>query len=190
MRSLSRLLADRRGSAALEFAVVAPFLVVMMVGVFEGTELYRAQMKVEHAAGLLVKMVAQQTASVTGGTSGTLGDLCTGAKLSMTPLPAGSFASAIASLTKPQNGSNAAEDWESDTSCATRSTVLSASAVDLARKFVPNAGDSVIIASATYTYVAPTSLVLKSSYILTSVAYARPRVNSTIVCTNTSSPDC
>lgn len=184
---------DRRrlgeaGSATLEFAIVAPVLVLMLIGAFEATQLLRARMKLNHAAGALAKMIAQQTSAVTSGKTGILGNLCTGAEMMLTPLSAVSFTAAIASVTTSASGSSGTDtsmDWESDGSCASSATALGAAkAVSLATSadLVPDAGDSVIIVDVTYTYTAPSSAVLASSYKLTQIVYVRPRANTTIAC--------
>ena len=186
MRNYLRFRRDTRGVAALEFALVAPLLVTMLIGVTEATSLVRAQMKLNHAAGLLGKMVAQQTALVTNGTTNTLGNLCYGAGMAMAPLPATSFASAVASVTNTSsNGTQM--DWESDTSCATTATKIgAAAAVALAttKGLVPDVGDSVIIVEVSYVYTASSHLIMPASKTMTQTIYVRPRANATIACSN------
>jgi Flp pilus assembly protein TadG len=176
------------GTAAVEFALVAPLLIMMLFGVTEETAVLRAQMKVSHAAGVLATMIAAQTSTVTPGTAGTLGNLCYGAKLTLTPLGTAPFAAAIASVTTSASGSSTstAMDWESDTSCPTAAKAIGATAavgIATSARLVPNAGDSMIIVQASYTYTATTHFVLAPSYTLTQSAYARPRTNNTIGCT-------
>ena len=182
---------DNRGVAALEFAVVAPVLVLLLVGMAEITTRFRVQMKVNHTAGLLAKMVAQQAPSVTGSSTGSLANLCTGAKLAMTPFPSTSFAGAIASVTTTASGSgtHTSLDWESDTSCATTATAIgSAAATGIATSsgLVPDAGDSLIIVRVSYVYTPTMRLILPASTTLTQTIYVRPRANTTITCSKCS----
>jgi Flp pilus assembly protein TadG len=180
---------DNRGIVAVEFALVAPVLILMLLGVSEETALLRAQMKVSHAAGLLAKMVAQQTPTVTPGTNGTLGNLCYGAALTMAPLAKTTFAAAIASVTTNTVGTatTTTMDWESDNACAKAATPIgSSAAVALATgtALVPADGDSLIIVKTNYTYTAATHIVLSASYNLSQTIYARPRGDTTIACSS------
>ncbi len=189
MRRHSRFGGDSRAVAAMEFALVAPMLVVMLIGMMEVTSLVRANIKLNHAVGLLGKMVAQQASPITAGTSNTLGNLCTGAALAMTPMPTATFAAAVASVTTSASGSSQATsmDWESDTSCATAATAIgSATAVSLANTngLVPDVGDSAIIVKVSYSYASPTHLFLSASTVLTQTIFVRPRINATIACSN------
>ena len=187
MRRLLRL--GDRGVVAVEFALVTPVLILMLLGVSEETALVRAQMKVSHAAGLLAKMIAQQTPSVTPGTSGTLGNLCYGAALTVAPLPKAGFAAAIASVTTNTVGTSTTTtmDWENDASCAQAATAIGSSnavALATAAGLVPSDGDSLIIVRAAYTYTAATHIVLSARYNLSQTVYARPRGDTTIACSS------
>jgi Flp pilus assembly protein TadG len=187
MRHLVRL--GHRGVVAVEFALVTPVLILMLLGVSEETALLRAQMKVSHAAGLLAKMVAQQTPAVTPGTSGTLGNLCYGVELTLAPLSKTSFAAAIASVTTNTVGTTTTTtmDWESDGSCAKAATPIgSSAAVALATGtgLVPADGDSLIIVKTSYSYTAATHIVLSATYTLSQTIYARPRGDTTIACSS------
>ena len=181
---------DARGVAAVEFALLVPFLMLVFLGVFEVTQIVRTQTKLAHAAGALAKIVAQQTASVTGGTSGTLGDICSGVSQMMAPGPTSSVGSTIASVTTTiTNGSTSvAEDWESDGSCPTSVSAMGAStAKSLAAQYglIPNSTDSAIIVKMSYVYKPAISYVIGSAvFTLTQTAFVRPRSGTTVSCTN------
>lgn len=51
MTRLIQLLGDRRGSAAIEFVVAIPILVLMMWGIFQVGILYQANAGMQHALG-------------------------------------------------------------------------------------------------------------------------------------------
>lgn len=174
------------GLAALEFALVAPFLILMLMGASEVTGLLRAQLKVNHAAGLLAKMVAQQADGVS---TSILNNVCYGAELALTPMPLAGFSSAIASVTTSTSGSSTttAMDWEKDNSCSTSAIAIGATAaIALASSsgLVQNAGDSLIIIKSSYNYIAATHYILGASYKLTQNIYSRPRTNMRIACRN------
>lgn len=180
------LIEQNRAAATVEFALVLPVVLLMLAGLYEATALVRADMKLNHAAAMLAKMVAQQSGTVTSGRTASLGDLCTGSGLGLAPMPAMPFAAAIASVTNA-GGSGAREDWESDASCPSAAAALGAgTATNMATtpNVVPNTGDSVIIVNAAYTYAPLFHLILPASFTLKEVVYARPRTNKTIPCGN------
>ena len=186
VRELRAALSCRRGVSAVEFALILPILLFFAIGTYEVTALVRVNMKLTRAAGALAKIIAQQSSSVTSGTTGTLGDICTGAALEMTPFATKPFSAAIVSVTN-SSGSSVAMDWESDGSCTTAATAMgSAAAVTRAGAYglVPNAGDSVVMVKATYAYTSVLHYALGKSFALTQYGYARPRTGATVACSN------
>ena len=124
---------NRQGTATLEFAVVAPLLVCLLVGTIELSNAYRAQSKLNVAVGELAVMVA--AASTVTAPSGSLKDFCTGAMFNLAPYATGSVATAIASITNahPADRSTSSPDnttvqtyldWENTASCATSATAM------------------------------------------------------------------
>jgi Flp pilus assembly protein TadG len=59
-KRLARLLSDRRGASAIEFAFLAPILISIYVSSFEITEGYNTAGKVLKAAGTVADIVARQ----------------------------------------------------------------------------------------------------------------------------------
>ena len=204
------LLADRAGVAALEFAMVAPFMVVLLFGTVELGNAFRIQAKVNTAAGQLAELVAgQQSVTAPGGS---LSDMCTGAALNLLPYASGRFAADIVSGTNDHPSNRVAGstdsttvgpylDWETISSCPTKSptTMGSGGAYTLADSpsslltktgLPPTAysdygmGYSVIVVKASYVYSNILPLFLGKALTFSAVAVARPRQNSTIQCTN------
>lgn len=180
---------SRAGSVPIEFALVLPVTMTLMIGVFEVSWLIRAEMKLGHVADMLAKIVAQQGAGVTAGPAGSLTDFCNGAGYALAPFATSPLAASIASVsTSTQNGTNStALDWESAASCATAAARLGGNrAVAMASSagLVPKNGDSVVIVSAQYAYQAPLHLLLPSSYALSRTVYVRPRGSRSISCAN------
>lgn len=165
LRRLQNLLRHQDGTALIEFALVLPIMITLFLGVFEGTRVVAASMRLANAAQSVADMIAQQSNI----TSATMTNFCNGGQLSMTPLPGGSLQIAVAEVTN--NGSSLVVDWN-DTSCNTATAITSPTT--LATTLVPNANDSVVIVQATYAYSSPISYVLSKSYTLTQTAYQRP----------------
>jgi Flp pilus assembly protein TadG len=197
LRRLCELRCDRRGIAAVEFALIAPFLIAMLFGLFEVSSLVRVSLKLSHAANNLAKIVAQQqpasgqsTASVT---QAQIADFCTGAGDVLAPFGATSLSAAVVSVTN-NSGTNQA-DWEADSACTGKAAPFKTSAISIAGggsgsggySLVPNPGDSVIVVQASYIYTPVLHLIFGANWTLNQTAFARPRVNSTIACSDCSS---
>ena len=159
---------DRRGSAALELAIVLPLLLVMLVGGISVTQVIRARMAAANAADTMAELIAAQT-SVTG-TS--MSDLCAGAQLVMAPYATAGLQLSVASVTNNAQTGKVDVDWQ-DTSCGGGSQIA-APATDAA-SLVPNPGDSAIVVQATYAYTNPLTLVLPAEFTFTQLAFDRPR---------------
>lgn len=184
---------DTRGSAALEFALVLPIVTTILFGIYEVVQDVRANMQVSSAAASIADLVAQQSAGVTSGPSGSIGYFCRAGELTMSPFPtgatsgAGAFSVSVASVTH-YSGSGAKVDWESDASCKAPAARLGASAIALATSptnLIPNAGkpgDSVIVVKVSYRYRSAIQYLLTGDLVLTQTAFARPRGNQPIAC--------
>ena len=183
---------DRRAAAMVEAALIFPLLATMLLGTFELSQYVRATARVTNAATAIADLVAQQSAAITGGSTGVLGNFCKAGKFVMTPFATagtagqvGAFAAAIASVTN--NAGTASVDWESDAACGISATALGATATTLATSptnTVPNAGDSVIVVKVTYLYKGVTQSILPGTFTLSQITLARPRSGTTVSCTS------
>jgi Flp pilus assembly protein TadG len=173
-RKLRALTKDRRGSAAIEFALIGTTLLFFLVGGYEATSIVRAMMKTSSAAQTMADLVAQQTNITTT----EMTDFCNGSKFAMEPLTGASLKIAVASVTKNATTGTTAVDWHDET-CGS-ATSISGTAIALASGLVPNNGDSVIVAYATYAYTSNSSLLMPASFSLNQVSFGRPRNNTTI----------
>ena len=204
------LTSDCGGLAAIEFALIAPLMVPLLLGSIELGNMFRIQAKVNTAAGQLAELVAgMQSVTAPGGT---LADMCTGAAMNLLPFNSAMFSADIASMTNAREkdrtpGSNSSTvyvylDWESVSSCPTASptTMGTSGALSLANSpsslltktgqtAVRNSdlavGYSAIIVQATFAYTNVLPFFLGKSITFVATATARPRQNSEIKCTNT-----
>lgn len=204
---------DRRGTAAVEFALVAPFMITLLFGTIEVVNAFRVQAKLNTAAGQLAELIAAQQ-SITAPT-GSLADLCLGAGLNMAPFDASTFSADVASVSNdhPSNrvaGSTDAAsvaaylDWENKSACTgavtgslglsgafglanAPSSMLTKTAASASSTIDPALayGYSAIVVRATYSYANLLTFTLGKSLSFSATAVARPRTNVTIKCTNT-----
>jgi Flp pilus assembly protein TadG len=179
----------RKASAAVEFAIIAPTLLLIFVATFQVLLLFRTSQKLNTMTGNVASMVAMQ--SPPGGqlSSATLADICQGAIYGLNPLPATGLTLDIASVTVTAIKSTV-DYWESDhvgSNCSTPSTpVIGGSQACSLAGGVSGAtnggmlpvsggavGDNVIIVRATLTYPGLVGLWLKTSPTLTQTTFTR-----------------
>ncbi len=165
------LFGSRRGTAALEFALVLPAMIICAIGSFEVTYYVMANLRLSAATQAMAELVASQTEI------NSMSDLCAGVRMIMTPLKSSPLSLAVASVTNSQD-SGVETDWQ-DVTCggATPIAVPAAAAASL----VPNAGDSVIVVQSRYSYTSPLSLILPANRSVSQTAFARPYANQTVI---------
>ncbi len=159
------------GVALVEFALIAPVALMLTLGAFEATRLFRASWKVRLAAQTLADPVSQQTNVSTT----IMSNLCSGAQMTLSPLTSSGFAAAVTSVVYSSSGR--AKDWQ-DTSCG--SAAATTNAPTLATTYTPTSGDSAIVVQATYAYKAPVTYVLPSTFSFSAIAVAKPRNGSKV----------
>jgi Flp pilus assembly protein TadG len=176
---LSPVIGNRQGAALVEFAIILPVLVFLFFGTYEVTRLVRTQMKVANATQAYADVIAADTSGSL--TTANLSDDCTGAGLVLTPFPAASFSAAVASLTS-NDGTTWTQVWHDISTCGVTASI---SGVSLASGLPPTAtGDALIVVTAKYAYTSPISYLLPASQTLSKTAFARPRINATLSCSN------
>ena len=215
-----RLRSDRRGVAALEFAILAPVLVTILLAAIELTYALRLQARLNTTTGQLAELVAGLE-SVTA-PNGTLADSCVGAAFNLLPFKSGTLSANIVSITNdyPANrvvGStdtktvSTYQDWEVKNACPTPATASlglagafaaannSAARSILTKTGVPAASTtdaslevnySALVVKTTYVYDNVAPLFLNKFVTLSSSAIARPRGNSQIFCTSVGNTPC
>ena len=186
LRGVAALWRDRRAVAAFEFALLAPLLVTASFGVFAVPQGVHAYALLTSTASSVADMIALQNTTVAPLTRAMIHDMCTGsssglgsggAQIILRPNAPDTLAMSIASYSM-QAGGGVSQDWEYDGACPTAGASLagtgSQSGITLATPLLQNAGDSVIIVRATYTY---TSLYLKlmPNLTLSQTASQHPR---------------
>jgi Flp pilus assembly protein TadG len=173
----SRLLHDRSGVAAIEFALIFPILLLLFIGSFETANLVLASMKLEASAETAADLVAQtRVNTVLQSTDFT--NITNAAKQVLTPLPTSGTQLKVAYASVTYSTGAAVIDWHvevnSATAITTANTPNNASLANLGSQ-TSGSTDSVIIVRLTYAYSSPVSYVLNSSYTLSESAFNRPR---------------
>ena len=194
----------RKGMAALEFALIAPVILTMVLGTLEISDALRIQAKLNFAAGQLAQMIAASSSITTGssdGPGGTLGDLCTAASYNLLPYPATTLYARIESSTVSTNASTG-QDWAEDSACPTvkksgsftETIALTAIANSPRSMFTADGtppsqggteitGYTAISLELFYTYTNPVHFLLGKTMAFTAVGVARPRSGVAPICT-------
>lgn len=178
------LVEDRRGTAALEFALILPILATMLLGTYEVSNLLMANMKVTAATQTAADLVAQTNKSITL-TQCDLMKVANAAAQVMAPLPTDPLKISIASITyagSPASGKTPATApaaaWQYQWNGAGTIDPTSSSVAPVLANLgtvSSSSSDSVIMVAVTYNYVSPISYVLGKTYLFTDTAYDRPR---------------
>jgi Flp pilus assembly protein TadG len=170
---LNRFFRDRRGAAAVEFAFVAPLMILLYYGMAELTQGMIADRRTSHVASVIGDLVAQDTqVSQTDIT-----DVFNVGKAVIAPFPTATLNMRITSV-KADAGGTPKVVW-SKTSGTTliplTGTVSGLPAGLLA------ANESVIMAEATYVYTSTTQKVLPNGLTFTQKYYLKPRKGSEVI---------
>ena len=172
-RPLNRFASDRRGVAAVEFAFVAPILIVFYLGMAETCQLLKAKRRVDHTSAAIADLVTQEQAV-------DVAKLANLKKISGTilePLPSAPFTVQITSIRDDASGAPKCRfGWPA--ACAVDATPPRAVATPL------NPGEGLIVAEVSYTYTSGIGYLITSGRTLRHKAELRPRKNEYIDCTD------
>lgn len=167
MQRLRRFRQDERGVAAVEFALLAPMMIMLYFGLAELSMGMMAERRAAHAASVMADLVAQE--SQISGTQIT--DIFNVSHRVMNPFPSTPLQMRISSVT-----ANAQATPKVDWSRGDGMTALTAgSTVSTVPAGLLAAGDSVIKADVTYTFTSPIGQVLPNALTYNETFYLRPR---------------
>lgn len=167
LRWLQRFHDDRKGVSAVEFAMIAPLMILIYFGMAELSQGFMAQKRVEHVASAIADLVAQDEEV----NDAELTDIFAVATFGMKPFSTAPLKQRISSVTRNASGV-AKVDWSSNqgwTSRANNSTVT------LPTNLIAN-GESVVMAEVEYLYESPVDYVMPESITFRKTYYLRPRM--------------
>jgi Flp pilus assembly protein TadG len=158
-----------RGAAAVEFALIAPVLVLFHLGAVEMVQAWEAKRRVAHVAAALADLTAQNRSV----SPADLTDIMKAGALLMSPFPASRLGERISSFYLDTNGT-VQKDW------SVQSDTWTASGDPSVPKDYLQAGESVIVADVTFSYKPMFGLVLPAS-TMQKHAYLRPRLSTMVI---------
>lgn len=171
-----RLLAfDTRGVAAVEFAFLAPILILFYFSMVEFCQGYMALKRTGHVSSMVADLVSQSDSTA----KADLSDVFAIGDLIMAPFPSTSLTQRVSSVTRV-NSTTYKVDWSVGKGVASKLTVAEAK--------IPSDmledGESVIVAEAFYDYSSPFDQVAPYATKFSRMSYLRPRTVDMIKCTD------
>jgi len=166
------MLKAREGMAAVEFAFIAPVMIVMFFGAVELSAAVDCKTRVTNVSSTAADLVAQETTV----SSADMTNVFAALNAIIYPYPSGAAKIVISSITY-SSSTTGTVDW-SDQQNATKRTVGSTVTVPAG---LMTSGGSVILAEITYLYASPTTKVLTGTVTMTGSFYAHPRRSAKVL---------
>jgi Flp pilus assembly protein TadG len=179
-----RLLKDRRGVAAIEFAFIAPLLVVMFFGTVE----YTGAIAIKRKVTTMARTVSDLTSQAAVVTDTDLANFFAASSGIMMPYSATPIAMTVSVLYVDPSSGQVRVEWSKGYNTAALPTrvppPVSVPPGLISRDPTTNAvlaNQYLIYSHVTYTYTNATLVVLKSSVTLSDDAYTRPRQTTCVL---------
>lgn len=169
---------DRRGVAAVEFALIAPVMLLIYFGLTEFCQGYMANRRADHTASIVADLVAQSDETSTQD----LAKIFAIGEMIMKPFPSAPLSIRVSSVTRDANGV-ARVDWSQVKGEALSARGKTSVVSDLPPGLIEN-GESVILGETVFKYTSPFAQVIKMPFDFHRSYYLRPRTAERIICTN------
>lgn len=164
-RTALRFADNERGIAATEFAMVLPFLLLLLLGIMEFSNVMSVERKLLNAMQSAADLIGQKTDV----TDADLAEIYTAAQLTMSPYSTTPLTIGIASVRFDDTTGDPTLDWSDgwNGGSVVNPTTLATGHGE--------AGASIIIVSGVYTYTPLADLIIPNTLSLEEVSYMRPR---------------
>jgi Flp pilus assembly protein TadG len=170
---LGRLRSDKRGVAAIEFALIAPVAILLYCGFAELTMAMMAERRAAHAASVVADLVAQEPSVSTADMT----DIFNIANAVMTPFPAAPLKLRVTSVVADPTTGVPTMNW---TRVSGGAAPMPAGAVAGFPPTLLAAGESVIQADVQYAYTSPLRIVVPNALNFSNTFYLRPRRSASV----------
>lgn len=172
-RRISRFWRDRRGVSAVEFALIAPVLIIFYFGMAEMTQAMLAQRRLSHLTASIGDIVARDQQL----TDARRDDLFSVGNVLMSPFPTSTLRLCLVSIVSDANGKDVvawSEPSNAPVDCPARDAVL-----DIPVSVLP-AGKSVIMSKASYEYDSVFKFMIPQTLTFRRTYYLRPRLSEQV----------
>jgi Flp pilus assembly protein TadG len=167
--SVARLPKDKRGVSAIEFAFIAPVLILAYFGLAELCGAMLAERKASHTASAVGDLVAQ--ASVIHDSD--ISNIFAIGSIVMTPDPSATLGMRVTSVQAGATATATTVGWSDASGTMTANTAGANIAIPAN---MITAGQSIIESDVTYTYNVPVAYLLPSAFTYNYTFYLRPRL--------------
>jgi len=164
-RALKLFTRNEHGVAATEFALVLPFLLLILMGVIEFSNVMTVERKLLNSMQTTADLIGQQTDV----TDADLTNIFTAAKLTMSPFDTVPLTVGIASVVFDASTGAPSLDWSSGLNGG---EVVNPTTLAVGHG---EPGSSIIIVSGVYSYTPLIDLILPNALTLEEISYMRPR---------------
>lgn len=168
---LRRFGRDRSGVSAVEFALIAPVLILIYFGLAEFCQAYMAQRRMSHSTSQVADILAQYQAV----DPELIDDTFALGGLVLAPFPDSALKLRVTAITRGTDGV-ARVTWSRGKGMSKRSGNVTVPA-----GLIEN-GESIIMSEGTYDYTSPLNQVLPGTRTFTHTFWLRPRLVNTITC--------
>jgi hypothetical protein len=170
-----QLITDRRGSAAVEFAFVAPLMLLIYYGIAELTQGMMADRRMSHVASAIGDLIAQDT----NVTAAEMTDVFNVGNAIMAPFATATLAMRITSV-KADAGGTPKVIWSQAKGSLSGLTVGATASIP-ANMLAAN--ESLIMSEVKYVYASPIKKVLPTDITFNQKFYLKPRKTSEVTYT-------
>lgn len=173
---LRRLRHDTRGVSAVEFAILAPTIIMIYFGLVEFAQGYMAQKRTTHVASMVADLTAQNAALTPSQITNIFG---IGDKI-MRPFSDHDLSQRVTSVAR--TGNTVKVVWSRATGELTplaKNSVYTVPSLSL----IPN-GEGLIVAESAFKYTSPVDFVLPQPVTFRHISYLRPRNTDQVDCSN------
>lgn len=171
LKGLRAFSGDRRGVSAVEFALIAPFLIGTYLGMAELAQGMMAHRRVSHAVSAVGDLIGQEDAILTDDDKA---NIFAAASNIVSPFPTAPLKLRVTSMSGDALGQPKV-DW-SDGSDGLTAYARCNTVPDFPTGLITAKGENVIMAEATYLYTSPIAKILPSNGLTFSEKfYLRPR---------------
>lgn len=170
---LTRLRGDRRGVAAVEFALIAPVMLLFYFGLAEFCQGFMAQKRMGRTAAAVADLVTQNESV----TRADIADVFEVGELMMRPFPAAPLEQRVTAVTRRANG-QVRVDWSRGEGMTARGA---GALVDIPEGLIAE-GESLVVTEITYDYDSPFGEFLPGLTRFSHTYYLRPRKADQVLC--------
>jgi Flp pilus assembly protein TadG len=167
---LRRFRKNKKGLAAVEFALILPVMITLFFGVVEVSMLLSARAAVSNVASVTADLVAQKNAMTTGEMS----NVFSAASTILYPYPDAAAQITVSSIvydTASKSLTSGKVAW----SCTKNGTAKSVGSTATLPDGVMTVDGSVIVSEIKYDYASPTTQIVAGTVPMTNTFYTKPR---------------